>query len=53
MIFDIKKTTKIHATLIDSTDYFKAVQCITNDKGLIIGLVFISLKGFTAKGGVI
>lgn len=25
LVFDIKKTTKVHATLIDSTDYFKAI----------------------------
>ena len=52
MIYDAKKANKIHFALIDSADYFKAIEIIVNDKGLIVGLVFISLKGITAKAGV-
>ena len=48
---DVKKTTKIHYALIDSSDYFKGVECVLNNKGIIIGLIFISVKGVTAKGG--
>ena len=51
MAVDIKKTTKIHCALIDSADYFKGVECISNDKGLIVGLMFVSVKGVTAKAG--
>lgn len=51
MVVDVKKTTKVHYALIDSADYFKGIECVINNKGLIIGLIFISVKGVNAKGG--
>ena len=52
MIFDSKKTAKVPGILVDGTDYFKAIECITNDKGLVLGLVFLSQKGVTVKAGI-
>ena len=49
---DLKKATKVHCALIDSADYFKGIEVISNEKGLIVGLMFVSVKGVSAKAGV-
>lgn len=51
MISDPKQTTKRAITLFDSTDFFRTIECVCNEKGLIIGLTLVSNKGVAGKGG--
>lgn len=51
MIVDQKQTVKKSIVLIDSQDYFKTIECICNQRGLIIGLALYSNKGVSAKAG--
>lgn len=46
-----EKIGKKTVYLIDSEDYYKIIQCICNEKGLIIGLALMSNKGIAAKVG--
>ena len=51
MVVDQKLTVKKSIILFDSEDYLKTVECICNERGLIIGIAVYSKKGVSGKGG--
>lgn len=48
---DLEDALKKTVTLFDSEDYFKEVELICNEKGLIIGVSFMSLKKIPGRAG--
>lgn len=51
MIHDPKQASKKPITLFDNEDYFKAIELVFNEKGLIIGVGVTSAKGIVGRAG--
>lgn len=51
MIVDPKTTAKKSVNFVDPGDYLKGVECIINQKGVIIGISVNSAKGASNKAG--
>ena len=51
MIADQKHSVKKSIILFDNQDYLKTIECICNEKGIIVGIAVYSSKGISGKGG--
>ena len=53
MIADKKKTTKISAAVTDKDyDYYRSIDCYSDEKAIIVGLCITSNNGEVATGGI-
>lgn len=51
MIAELKSTVKKQITLIEPNDYIKSIECILNEKAIIIGIGVTSVKGTSIQVG--
>ena len=54
MIIDKKKTTKTSCSVTDRDfDYYRSIDCYSDDKTILVGLSITSNNGEIATGGIL